>query len=60
VTHEEIFVNTGAWSLFERRPDKAYSFTDCTSFIVMRRLKLGIAAALDNHFLQEGFQIRPT
>ena len=48
-----------AWSLFEKRPDKAYSFTDCTSFIIMRRLKLEIAVALDNHFLQEGFQTRP-
>ncbi|MGE0822587.1 MAG: type II toxin-antitoxin system VapC family toxin [Candidatus Binatia bacterium] len=48
-----------AWSLFEKRPDKAYSFTDCTSFVVMRRLKLEVAVALDNHFLQEGFQVRP-
>jgi len=48
-----------AWNLFEKRADKAYRFTDCTSFIVMHRLKLGIAVALDNHFLQEGFQVRP-
>ena len=48
-----------AWRLFEERPDKLYSFTDCTSFVVMRRLKIETAAALDHHFSQEGFRLEP-
>lgn len=48
-----------AWRLFVGRPDKRYSYTDCTSFAVMRRLGLHRAAALDEHFRQEGFEVVP-
>ena len=48
-----------AWTLFERRPDKSYSFTDCTSFVLMRRERIGHAIALDEHFAQEGFTVAP-
>ncbi len=44
-----------AWKLFIARKDKEYSFTDCTSFVVMRRLGVAKCLALDNHFTQEGF-----
>ncbi len=46
-----------AWKLFLSRPDKEYSFTDCTSFVLMRRLKLDRAAALDDDFAREGFVV---
>ncbi|HWQ00420.1 MAG TPA: PIN domain-containing protein [Vicinamibacterales bacterium] len=46
-----------AWALFESRPDKTYSFTDCTSFVLMRRLGLRAAIALDEHFEEEGFRL---
>ena len=48
-----------AWMLFERRRDKTYSFTDCTSFVLMRREHIGRAVALDAHFTQEGFTVIP-
>jgi predicted nucleic acid-binding protein len=48
-----------AWQLFQDRADKTYSFTDCTSFEVMRRLGLDRAATLDEHFRQEGFDVVP-
>ncbi len=48
-----------AWSLFVDRSDKLYSFTDCTSFVLMRRLGLHSAIALDEHFRQEGFLTLP-
>lgn len=48
-----------AWALFEKRGDKFYSFTDCTSFVIMRRRKLSVAVTLDRHFSQEGFQVVP-
>ena len=48
-----------AWQLFQQRSDKMYSFTDCTSFVLMRRLKLTKALTLDEHFAQEGFEVVP-
>ena len=48
-----------AWKRFAREQDKRYSFTDCTSFAVMNRLKLPIAAALDADFKQAGFEVMP-
>ncbi len=48
-----------AWQLFQDRSDKTYSFTDCTSFVVMRRLGLSNVLATDEHFRQEGFAVYP-
>lgn len=48
-----------AWSLFCRRPDQRYSFTDCASFALMRRLGVDAALALDDDFRVEGFQVVP-
>lgn len=44
-----------AWEFFVLRKDKNYSFTDCISFVVMKRLKISRCLALDSHFKQEGF-----
>jgi len=46
-----------AW--FFRHRDKDYSFTDCTSFVVMRELRLGDALTTDRHFRQAGFDVLP-
>lgn len=48
-----------AWNLFCDRPDQRYSFTDCTSFALMRRLGLDTALALDQDFAAEGFTVLP-
>ena len=48
-----------AWTLFCRRSDQRYSFTDCTSFELMRRLGIATALALDDNFRVEGFQVAP-
>ena len=50
---------TYPWRLFLARRDKEYSFTDCTSFVLMRRLGLDAALALDADFAQEGFRTFP-
>lgn len=39
--------------------DKDYSFTDCTSFAVMRELRLREALTTDRHFRQAGFGVLP-
>ena len=48
-----------ARSLFFRYHDKDFSFTDFTSFIVMRELKLREVLTTDHHFAQIGFILRP-
>ena len=45
--------------LFQYR-DKAFSLTDCTSFVVMRELRLTHAITTDRHFRQMGFQMVPS
>ena len=39
--------------------DKEFSFTDCTSFVVMRELKLREVLTTDHHFAQAGFNTLP-
>jgi uncharacterized protein len=42
---------------FRRHSDHGYSFTDCTSFVVMRDLKLRAALTTDRHFIEAGFEV---
>ena len=41
--------------LFARRPDKAWSLTDCISFVVMKENRIKEALTGDHHFEQAGF-----
>lgn len=43
-----------AWGVFSAYRDKAWSFTDCVSRTVMKRLGIKIACAFDVHFRQFG------
>jgi hypothetical protein len=43
------------FELYRQRPDKAWSLTDCISFIVMRQEGLREALTGDRHFEQAGF-----
>ena len=45
--------------LFFQYRDKDFSFADCTSFAVMRELRLTHAITTDGHFRQMGFQVLP-
>jgi predicted nucleic acid-binding protein len=45
------------WVLFKKYRDKDLSFTDCTSFALMVKLKLQKAFSFDNHFKQVGFEL---
>ncbi len=47
------------WRYFEQHSDKAYSLTDCISFVLMERLGIQTALAFDKHFDQSGFQKLP-
>ncbi len=48
-----------ALALFRKYDDKDFSFTDCTSFVVMQRLKLTDAFGFDHHFEQMKFRLWP-
>ena len=47
---------TKARTYFERRADHAYSFTDCTSFILMKEFGATEALTTDRHFQEAGFK----
>ncbi len=46
-----------AMSLYVRRADKGWSFTDCTSFRLMKSRKIDNALTSDQHFEQAGFTV---
>lgn len=43
-----------AWHVFQHYSDKGWSFTDCTSKVVMDRLGIAEAFSFDRHFEQFG------
>ncbi len=43
-----------AWEIFQHFSDKGWSFTDCTSKVVIETLRLRQAFAFDQHFRQFG------
>ena len=48
-----------AWDTFTRYRDQSFSYTDCTSFVLMERLRLSTAIALDEGFRTLGFEVLP-
>jgi uncharacterized protein len=43
-----------AWNVYRQFRDKGWSFTDCTSRVIMERLSIREAFAFDEHFRQFG------
>jgi predicted nucleic acid-binding protein len=41
---------------FRKHADHDYSFTDCSSFVVMRELRLDQALTTDRHFVEAGIR----
>lgn len=48
-----------AWEWFRKYHDKPLSFTDCTSFVIMKTLKLDTAFTFDQDFSILGFNALP-
>jgi predicted nucleic acid-binding protein len=46
-----------AKAFFRRHADHGYSFTDCTSFVMMNELRIRDALTSDRHFVEAGFRI---
>ena len=56
----EVIPQTGllfqeALQRYKNRPDKAWSLTDCASFVIMEQQGMQDALAYDEHFEQAGF-----
>ncbi len=46
-----------ALDLFEKYADQKVSFTDCTSFVLMRKHRITKAFSFDRHFSMAGFEL---
>jgi predicted nucleic acid-binding protein len=57
VVHVDESLWKRGWQLFRERSDKAWSLTDCISFVVMQDRNLAQAFTTDHHFEQAGFRI---
>lgn len=56
VVHVDFELLHSGWKLYDARPDKNWSLTDCVSFALMTRRKINDAFAHDHHFEQAGFR----
>ncbi|MBV6494860.1 MAG: 23S rRNA-specific endonuclease VapC20 [Turneriella sp.] len=54
----ELFDKTIEFAL--KHFDQEYSFTDCTSFLLMRKLKIRRVMTTDRHFAEQGFVVEPS
>lgn len=60
VRHVDEDVEGEAWRWLRRHDERAYSFVDATSFVLMRRLRIREALAFDGDFAAAGFiEARP-
>jgi uncharacterized protein len=57
IIHPSREVFEAGVDLYRRRPDKAWSLTDCISFVVMKERGLTEVLTGDRHFEQAGFTI---
>ncbi len=55
---DEVLFYEG-WQYFQTHSDKAYSLTDCISFVVMKQRRIKTALTFDRHFVQAGFEKLP-
>lgn len=51
----ELFDSSSKY--FLKHQDQEYSFTDCVSFVLMRKIGIKRALTKDQHFIQAGFEI---
>ena len=60
VVHISEAIEKAAWEVFEKfNVDKEWSFTDCTSKVVMEQRNIYEVFAFDHHFEQMGFIRKP-
>jgi predicted nucleic acid-binding protein len=55
IIHIDPALDEQAWDLFSNRRDKEWSLVDCSSFVVMKKLRITECFTTDRHFEQAGF-----
>ena len=55
IIHIDQELDSLSWQLLSNRLDKSWSLVDCSSFLIMERLKLAEALTNDHHFEQAGY-----
>ena len=45
------------WELYQKYKDKSFSFTDVTSFVIMKGINIKKAFAFDREFIQAGIEL---
>lgn len=55
----EILFEKARGIFFRFNKDKKWSFTDCTTFVLMEDYNIGSALSFDKNFLQRGLRILP-
>jgi len=51
ITEDDLLAG---WQVFKQFRDKGWSFTDCTSKVIIEKLQIRSAVAFDHHFVQFG------
>ena len=54
-----IEIDHEAWKLMKKYKDHDFSFTDCTSFILMQKYGMKKVCSMDKHFQIMGFEVYP-
>lgn len=55
ILHVDATLDSQAWQLLVERSDKDWSLVDCSSFVVMQKMRLIEALTTDRNFEQAGF-----
>jgi uncharacterized protein len=53
-------LEVAAWNFFKKYADHDFSFTDCTSFAIMKMNGIDTACSVDKHFNIAGFDVVPS
>ena len=59
IIHVTDKIEEKAWKIFEKYKSQNFSFTDCTSFVVMKELDIHECFTGDEHFKIFGFFVIP-
>ena len=54
ISHERFLA---AQNFYQKQIDHSYSFTDCTSFVLMKELRMDNVLTQDKHFREAGFNM---
>ena len=57
IVYTDQTLRAEALTIFHKASDQSFSFVDCVSFAIMRRMHIQEAFSFDQHFLRFGFSL---